>query len=344
MDSLTTIALEHPELALLDPAARRLALRELILARGGDPGEAAALADEIDGWGPLSALMRDPEVTDILVNGYDDVRAERGGRLERTAVQFNDDKHLGRCVQRWLGRAGARADASCPVADARLSDGSRLHVVLPPVSIAGAVVSIRRFPRRFSLTELEEAGFIDNDQASFLREAVSARRSVVIAGATGTGKTTLLNALLGELDEEERVVSIEEVREISVPGRHVISLAARAANVERNGAITLRDLVRASLRMRPDRIVVGEVRGAEVLDALDAMATGHRGSMITVHADSPQAVKSRLVSLAMHGDEGTEAGLARRISAALDVVVYLEKVRGVRTASFVGTFGPGEES
>lgn len=343
VDALTTVALEHPELAELAPAARRLALRELVLGGGGDPSEAARLADEIDGWGPLSDLMQDPEVTDILVNRHDDVRAERAGRLERTTVAFSDERHLRRCVQRWLGRAGARADASCPVADARLSDGSRLHVVLPPVSLSGPIVSIRRFPHRFSLADLENAGFIDNQQGSSLRAAVHGRRSIVIAGATGTGKTTLLNALLGEMDEGERVVTIEEVREISVPGRHVISLAARAANVEGKGVITLRDLVRASLRMRPDRIVVGEVRGAEVLDALDAMATGHRGSMITVHADSAAAVPARLVSLAMHSNEGSETSLARRISRALDIVVYLEKINGVRAASFVGTLRPERE-
>ena len=338
LDALIELAQEHPELAELDPAARRVALRELTLAVGGEARSAAALADEIDGWGPLTELMQDRDVTDVLVNSHDDIRVERAGKLERTQVTFDDTRHLRRCVQRWLGRAGERADASCPVADARLADGSRLHVVLPPVSASGPLVSIRRFPRCFTLSDLEAAGFVDENQASFLRAAVKARRSIVVAGATGTGKTTLLNALLAELSEDERVVTIEEVREISVAGRHVISLAGRAANVEGQGSITLRDLVRASLRMRPDRIVVGEVRGAEVLDALDAMATGHKGSMITVHADSPGAVKDRLVSLAMHGGEGSQTSLARRISAALDVIVYLEKIAGVRAASFVGSF------
>lgn len=340
--SLTDLAFEHPELAQLDPAARRLAVRDLVLASDGDPSQAALLADEIDGWGPLTALMRDPEISDILVNAHDDVRIERRGALESSEVRFDDASHLERSVQRWLGRSGARADAAQPIADARLADGSRLHVVLPPVSPHGPLVSIRRFPRRFSLEELVTTGCLDRAQAGLLRAAVRARRSIAIAGATGTGKTTLLNALLQEVSGAERVVTIEEVPEISVPGHHVVSLAARAGNVEGAGEITLRELVRASLRMRPDRIVVGEVRGAEAMDALDAMATGHRGSMITVHASSPEEVPSRLAALAMHGrSAASEASLADRISRALDIVVFLERIDGARRASFVGTLSNG---
>lgn len=344
MPALIDLAFEHPELAQLDPAARRLAVRDLILASDGDPSEAALLADEIDGWGPLTELMRDPDISDILVNSYEDVRIERSGKIERSDVRFEDEPHLERSVQRWLGRAGARADAAQPIADARLADGSRLHVVLPPVSPHGPLVSIRRFPRRFSLEELVTERCLDSTQAGLLRAAVRARRSIAIAGATGTGKTTLLNALLQEVPDAERVVTIEEVREISVPGRHVVSLAARAGNVEGAGEITLRDLVRASLRMRPDRIVVGEVRGAEAMDALDAMATGHKGSMITVHASSPEEVPSRLADLAMHDrSAASEASLASRVSHALDIVVFLERIDGARRASFVGT-SSGESS
>ena len=342
MPTLTEIAFEHPELAELDPAARRLAVRELVLGRDGSAAQAALLADEIDGWGPLTALMGDPDITDILVNSYDDVRVERGGCIEQTDARFDDERHLERSIQRWLGRAGARADASHPITDARLADGSRLHVVLPPVSPSGPLVSIRRFPRRFTLDELVHGGCLQAVQGELLRKAVRARRSIAIAGATGTGKTTLLNALLQEVPDAERVVTIEEVPEISAQNRHVVSLAARVGNVEGVGEITLRDLVRASLRMRPDRIVVGEVRGAEALDALDAMATGHKGSMITVHASSPEEVPSRLSALAMHGRSAESAtSLASRVSRALDIVVFLERSDGARRASFVGTLPGG---
>lgn len=337
MDTLTRIAYENPELAELDPAARRLALRDLMLEGGASRSDAARVADEIDGWGPLSGLMRDEAVTDILVNSFDDVRVERAGALEPANVRFEDAAHLSRSVQRWVGRAGGRVDASHPIADARLDDGSRLHVVLPPVAPCGPLVSIRRFPRTFTLDALVEGGMLRGEQAGDLRDAVTTRRSIAVAGATGTGKTTLLNALLREIPEGERVVTIEEVPEITAAAGHLVSLVSRSSNSEGVGAVTLGDLVRASLRMRPDRIVVGEVRGAEARDALDAMATGHKGSMITLHASSAGAVPERLLALASHGASDSQIQrLAPRIADALDVIVFLERRAGSRRAAFVG--------
>jgi pilus assembly protein CpaF len=343
MDLLTRIAYEHPELAELDEAARRLALRDLSLSEAGRPlfagveMDAGALADEIDGWGPLTQLMRDPGVTDILVNGPGDVRVERSGAIEPAGVCFRDREHLQRSVQRWIGRAGGRADASSPVADVRLGDGSRLHVVLPPVAPHGPLVSIRRFPRCLGLEDLVEAGAVTESEAAWLRTAVTARRTIAIAGATGSGKTTLLSALLAEVPQNERVVTIEEVPEIATRGGHIASLVTRPSNVQGVGAVTLRDLVRASLRMRPDRIVVGEVRGAETLDALDAFASGHRGSMITLHASSATAIPSRMTALARHAPEAPDASaLNDRVGQALDVVLFLEKVDGSRRVTFIG--------
>ena len=343
VDLLTRIAYEHPELAELDEAARRLALRDLALSEAGRPlfdgdeMDAGELADEIDGWGPLTQLMSDPAVTDILVNGPSDVRVERSGTIEPAGVRFRDGEHLQRSVQRWLGRAGGRADASSPIADVRLGDGSRLHVVLPPVAPHGPLVSIRRFPRSLGLADLVAAGSMTSGEAAWLRGAVTARRTIAIAGATGSGKTTLLSALLTEVPQNERVVTIEEVPEIAVAGGHIASLVTRCPNVQGVGEVTLRDLVRASLRMRPDRIVVGEVRGAETLDALDAFASGHRGSMITLHAGAADAIPARMTALARHAPEAPDASaLTDRVGQALDVVLFLEKVDGVRRVSFIG--------
>lgn len=327
---LRELLLEHDELAQLDPARRRLGLRNLVTAI--EPTEdlsavVVALVDDVDGYGPVSRLMRDEDVTDVLINGPFEVWIERAGTLELTEVQFEGHEALRAWVERSLSRAGARADAARPVADARLPDGSRMNVVLPPLAPHGPLISIRRFPSaRFDLDALIGSGMLDVDDADFLRRCVKERISVAISGSTASGKTTLLNALLGLIDPSERVVLIEEVPELDPGCRHFVSLVARAENVEGRGAVGLDALVRAALRMRPDRIVVGEVRGAEALAALGALSTGHAGSMVTVHASSASDALERMVTLALQAAGGpSEASLRRQFLKAFGAVVHLER-------------------
>jgi pilus assembly protein CpaF len=328
------------ELADLDVAQRRLALRSLI-AHEEMQCSVAELADWIDGWGPLSALMRDPYVTDILVNGPRAVWAERSGALVFEGALFQSTEELMRLVERLLGGAGAQADASHPVADARLDDGARIHVVLPPVAPSGPLISIRRFPSQpLTMSELRSRGMFDGPDAAALSAAVEQRLTVAISGGTGTGKTTLLNALLGCVADDERVVVIEETPELQPRCRHAVSLVARPPNSEGRGGIDLESLVRAALRMRPDRIVVGEVRGSEALAALSAMATGHAGSLVTIHARSGSEALNRMVSLALGARTGlSEEALRAAVHAAIDVTVHLERVGGVRRVSAIRHLG-----
>ena len=326
--------LEREELADLDPAARRLALRALAAAASASPtpvSVVADVADEIDGYGPLTEYMRDPEITDVLVNGAREVWVERGGRLERTATRFDDDRSLEAFVERMLAQQGRRADASHPIADARLSDGSRMHVVLPPVAPVGPIVSIRRFPdAALSLSDLVDREMMSERDAAILRDAVGRRVTIAISGGTGSGKTTLLNALLGQVSDE-RVVVLEETPELHPICPHYVRLVARDDNVEGLGGVDLAILVRAALRMRPDRIVVGEVRGPEALPALAALSVGHEGSMLTVHARSAADVFDRIVSLALLASSGaSERALHRQARAAVGLVVHLHRPDGLR--------------
>ncbi|HEU4487650.1 MAG TPA: ATPase, T2SS/T4P/T4SS family [Actinomycetota bacterium] len=336
--SLRDLLLEHDELAQLDPARRRLELRRLVgsIETGEGLGQAVAtLADDIDGYGPVSRLLRDDQVTDVLINGPFEIWVERAGLLELTETRFESHAALRSWVERNLGRSGARADAARPVADARLPDGSRMHVVLPPLAPSGPLVSIRRFPRRrFDLEALTAAGMLDRGEADYLRNCVADRISVAISGSTASGKTTLLNALLGLVDPGERVVLIEEVPELSPACRHFVSLVARSENVEGRGAVGLDALLRAALRMRPDRIVLGEVRGPEALVALGALSTGHEGSMVTLHAASASQVMGRMVTLALQGASGaSEDSLRSQFEDAFGAVVHLERTAGGRRAS-----------
>ena len=334
------LVLERDELAELDPAERRLALRDLLVTEVPPEelaGWVALLADAIDGYGPLTPLMSDGEVTDVLVNGTEPVWVERAGALESTDIRFESLDELSGLIERLLGNAGARADSSRPLADARLGDGSRLHVVLPPVAPEGPLVSIRKFPEtRFDLDDLVARGMLDATQAALLATLVKDRRSIAVSGATGTGKITLLNALLGVVPPTERVVVVEEIPELGPGCRGAVSLVARPPNVEGAGAIDLGLLARAALRMRPDRIVVGEIRGDEALAALAAMATGHEGSMVTVHARTPDDALERFVTLALQAGSGaSEAALQRQVTRALEVVVQLgrdERGRRIVTA------------
>lgn len=316
------------ELADLDAAERRLALRSLIQdapSAESDPVRISDLADWIDGFGPLSSLMRDDEVTDILLNGPHEVWVERAGVLESHPAIFDSAADLAALLDRLLGQAGSRVDTSVPIGDGRLDDGSRIHVVLPPIAPEGPLVSIRRFPSHaFTLDDLIERGFLTIDEADVLQGCVIDHRSIAIGGATGTGKTTLANALLGCIPENERVVVIEETRELAPACAHWVSMATRAANVEGVGALDQSDLLRAALRMRPDRIVVGEVRGAEAAVALQAMSTGHEGSLLTLHTRSAADVVDRLVDLALMAPSSpSEVTLRRQATRALDVVVQV---------------------
>jgi pilus assembly protein CpaF len=336
-EALRRALYENDEIADLDVAQRRLALRRLALDSAGPDALRCAgrLADEIDGFGVLTALMDDESVTDILVNGPDEVWVDRAGELAPADVTFGDRQRLTRFAQRLVGRAGGRLDRSVPIADARLSDGSRIHVVLPPLAPDGPLVSIRRFPKdRFELEHLVSFAMLTPEQADLLRAVVLDRRTVVISGRTGCGKSTLLDALIRCIPETERIVTIEELPELQSGGEHRVALVARATNVEGRGEVSMRDLVRASLRMRPDRIVVGEVRGAEALDAIDAIATGHPGSMLTVHARSAEATLERLMTLALQAGSAPDQEVIRRqLSDAIDVVVHLDRSGPLRRVS-----------
>jgi pilus assembly protein CpaF len=331
---LLDLAYAHDELADLEPAARRLALRDLLGSEGvEDVSSAVAMVgDEIDGFGPISDLMRDDEVTDIMINGAFEILIEKRGTVLETKNRFRSEDHLRWWCERFVSDGGGRIDSAAPIADVRMADGSRMHVVFPPIAPAGPLVSIRRFPAcRRSLDELMELGSISSPQARLLRTAIVEGRSIVISGRTGTGKTTLLDSLLLELDEGLRVVVIEELPELKAGGSNRVSLVARPPNAEGVGRVTLEELVRASLRMRPDRVVVGEVRGPEALPAVSAAMSGHAGTMLSIHACSARSAKQRLLNLALMADRApSEKTLEREISQAFDVYVHLDRTGGKR--------------
>jgi pilus assembly protein CpaF len=281
--------------------------------------------------------MEDARVTDVLVNGPGEVWVERDGFLELTDVQFPDAAELEGLARHLLGRSGRSVDMTRPIADAQLSDGSRIHLVLPPVAPGGPLMSIRRFSRRvMGLDDLSAAGSFDASLYAELASMVEERKNLVIAGATGAGKTTLLNALLMQVAAGERVVAIEETPELRLAGPNAVSLLARARNVEGTGEIGLTELLRAALRMRPDRIVIGEVRGAESLVALSAFSTGHEGSMVTVHARSPSDVATRLVWLALQSpDAPSEKALLQQVRRAFDEVIFVSRAAGRRSVTAV---------
>jgi pilus assembly protein CpaF len=328
-----------------DPTPARVAAA--LRAEGRILGDAVVLGvvgllrSELTGAGPLEPLLRDPAVTDVLVNGPAEVWADRGRGLERAAVEFTDEASVRRLAQRLAVAAGRRLDDACPYVDARLPDGVRLHAVVPPVSPAGTCVSLR-VPRRrgFTLDELVEAGSLSADGAGWLRALVAARLAFLVSGGTGTGKTTLLGTMLGLVEPAERLVLVEDSGELRPDHAHVVRLEARPPNLEGAGRVTLRDLVRQALRMRPDRLVVGEVRGGEVVDLLAALNTGHEGGCGTVHANAAGDVPARLEAL------GAAAGLDRgavhsQAAAGVDAVVHLVRGRdGQRRVAEVCVLDP----
>ena len=283
----------------------------------------AEVLDDVFGLGPLEPLLRDPSVSDILVNTYQNVFVERSGRLERVTASFQDDRHLLRVIDRIVSRIGRRVDDSSPMVDARLEDGSRVNAIIPPLAVDGPLLSIRRFPaERLKAEDLVTLKALTTPMLEFLAHCVRTRMNVLISGGTGAGKTTLLNVLSGFISDTERIVTIEDAAELQLRQEHVARLETRPPNVEGKGAIRQRELVINALRMRPDRIVVGEVRGAEALDMLQAMNTGHDGSLTTVHANSPRDALSRIETMiAMGAVNLPERAMRQQITSAIQVVI-----------------------
>jgi pilus assembly protein CpaF len=282
------------------------------------------------GLGPLEPLLSDPTVDEVMVNGPGEVYVERGGRIERTGVAFAGEPELMHAIERVLAPLGRRVDEASPLCDARLPDGSRVNVVIPPLSLSGPCLTVRRFRHEgFSLRQLVEGGTLPGELAELLALCVAARASVLVSGGTGSGKTTTLNALSGAIPGEERIISVEDAAELRLRQRHVVRLEARPANLEGRGEVTIRQLVVNALRMRPDRIVVGEVRGPEALDMLQALNTGHDGSLTTVHANSPVDALRRVETLALMAGVGLpHAAVRDQVASALDLVVHQTRLPG----------------
>jgi pilus assembly protein CpaF len=329
--------LELSKLDKLSPEALRAELRTLIerLATGSrlplNRIERERLVqevlDEVTGLGPLEPLLADPSLSDILVNGHDTVYVEREGRLQKVHVRFRDDQHLLQIIQRIVARVGRRIDETSPMVDARLPDGSRVNAIIPPLALDGPALSIRRFGvRPLSGSDLITNGSITQDMLDFLQACVHAKLNILISGGTGSGKTTLLNVMSSFIPAGERIITIEDAAELQMQQPHVVRLETRPSNVEGKGAIKARELLINCLRMRPDRIVVGEVRSEEVLDMLQAMNTGHEGSMTTVHANSARDALTRLVNMAgMSTANFSPALMKQTVSRSLDLVVQLTR-------------------
>lgn len=311
-----------------EAVARYLAEERIALAPAELSDLVRELADSIVGLGALEPLLHDPSVTEVMVNGARHVYVERAGRIERTAVTFEDDAAVVHLIDRIVAPLGLRIDESAPWVDARLADGSRVHAILPPLAVHGPTLTIRRFSKSpLTTADLVERGALTHEAAAFLADAVRARRNLIVSGGAGGGKTTLLGALSAHIPASERVITIEDAAELRLQREHVVALETRPTNVEGRGQVGVRELVRNALRMRPDRIVVGEVRGAEVLDMLQAMNTGHGGSMSTAHANSPHDLLARLEAMALMGEGGMPAEAVRRqIASALDVIVHVERM------------------
>src|SRR5436190_15272233 len=280
------------------------------------------------GLGPLEPLLADPSVDEVMVNGASEVWVERRGRVERASASFGSDAELMHAIERVLAPLGRRVDEASPMCDARLPDGSRVNVVVPPLAVDGACMTIRRFrPQGFALEDLVANGTVPLAVAEFLADCVRARAAVLVSGGTGSGKTTTLNALSGAIPDGERIVTVEDAAELALRQEHVVRLEARPPNVEGRGEVTIRALVRNALRMRPDRIVVGEVRGAEALDMLSALTTGHEGSLTTVHAGSPEEALRRIETLALMAGVGLpHEAIREQIGAAIELVVQQRRV------------------
>lgn len=289
---------------------------------------ARALTAELSGYGPLEPFLADPEVTEIMINGPGRIYIEKAGRLQMTGSTFRDDEHLMQLVQRIIAPLGRRLDASMPYVDARLADGSRLHAIIQPIALDGPVVTIRRFAvERLTAADLVGLESLTQQMVGFLESEVRRGANILISGGTSSGKTTMLNVLSAFIPDHERIVTIEEAAELSLAQSHVVRLEARPANAEGFGEITVRDLVRNALRMRPDRIIIGEVRGAEAFDLLQAMNTGHRGSLCTIHANSCTDALTRFENMVLMAPEHLPHPVVRQqVQAAVDLVIHQERL------------------
>ncbi|HEY69845.1 MAG TPA: CpaF family protein [Anaerolineae bacterium] len=287
-----------------------------------------AIVDRIVGFGPLELLLEDPTISEIMVNDPENVFIERDGRIEQVDVRFRDETHLRHVIDRIVAPIGRRIDESSPLVDARLPDGSRVNAIIPPLAIEGPVLTIRKFSRQpFTLERLVSLGTIDVQMADFLTKCVHNRMSMIISGGTGSGKTSTLNALGFCIQSGERIITIEDSAELQLDHPHLVSLESRPPNIEGEGEIPIRTLVRNALRMRPDRIIVGEVRGGEAFDMLQAMNTGHRGSMTTLHANSPDDALIRLESMVlMAGFDMPVSAIRRMIAGAIEIVVQQDRL------------------
>jgi pilus assembly protein CpaF len=290
---------------------------------------AEQIAADILGHGPLERPLADDTVTEIMINGPFDVWVEREGRLYESDVRFTDESHLRRVINKIVAQVGRRIDESSPMVDARLPDGSRVNAVLPPLSLSGPVVTIRKFSRkRLTFEDLTRLGTLSPETVDFMERCVRAELNILVSGGTGTGKTTLLNAMSSAIPDRDRIVTIEDAAELRLDQRHVLRLEARPKNIEGEGEIPIRALVRNSLRMRPDRIIVGEVRGAEALDMLQAMNTGHDGSLCTVHANSARDALSRIETMVlMAGYDLPVRAIRQHVASALDLIIHLERLQ-----------------
>ena len=312
----------------VDSIVQDLLLRQhLVLADAQRNRIVQTIVDELIGLGPLESLLGDSTISDILVNGSGQVYIERGGVLEEVNVRFRDNSHLMNTINRIVGRVGRRIDESSPMVDARLPDGSRVNAIVPPLAIDGPALCIRRFGTGpVSAQALVEFGAFTTNMSQYLQCAVAAGCNILVSGGTGSGKTTNLNALSGFIPSTERIVTIEDSAELRLQQRHVVRLETRPPNIEGKGEVSIRDLVRNSLRMRPDRIVVGEVRSVEVLDMIQAMNTGHDGSMTTIHANSADDAITRLMTmLGMAGSKLSEAMMVQMISRAVQIILYVNR-------------------
>jgi pilus assembly protein CpaF len=302
--------------------------QEAGLSRNDRDRIAGEIADDIFGYGPLERLLADKTISEIMVNGHDDIWIERDGLLVQTELRFSDEAQLRRIITKMVSQVGRRIDESSPLVDARLPDGSRVNAIIPPLSLSGPLLTVRRFDQeRFDLDEIIRIDTLSQTSADFLGACIQADLNILISGGTGTGKTTLLNALSAAVPDRDRIVTIEDAAELQLQQKHVVRLESRPKNIEGEGEVTIRDLVRNSLRMRPDRIIVGEVRGAEALDMLQAMNTGHEGSLSTIHANSARDALNRLETMVlMAGYELPIRAIRHHVSSALDLIVQLERL------------------